>query len=118
MALSCLTARVTVRFLQKPAQQFPPSQSPHVRPGEPALTRACGLSYSQLLDHRARSAQQEVAVPWRRSRGERCWKMPPTPGPGGDLDGKVRPSVSPVLSVSKGRKTKGQGTPLALLIAC
>lgn len=42
----------------------------------------------------------------------------PTPGPGGDLDGKVRPSVSPVPSIPKGSQAQGQGTPLALLIAC
>lgn len=42
----------------------------------------------------------------------------PATGPGGDLDRKIRPSVSRIPQGPKGRKTKGQGPPLALLIAC
>lgn len=41
----------------------------------------------------------------------------PATGPGGDLDGKVGPSVSTIPWAPEDRQTKGQGPSLALLIA-
>lgn len=95
-------------FLQKSAQPSPLSPSRRSDLGSVVCYT------SRCLGHGAFSDRQEVAAPQGHSRG----KMAPTTGPGGDLDRKVMPSMSPVPSVPEGRQTKRQGPPLALLIAC